>query len=127
MVCLDVYCVSNLEVRCRSSSGISQTLIVFLCFGYLVLEFLVKVVEVHCKFSSSCGGEVPLWVYCDVGVISLICKEWGDTCGCTQSIIVSKFRDQEKSIPIVLLVVAVNVEILRVYHRLPAGWNFTHC
>src|ERR1700736_4463287 len=112
MVCLDVYRVSNLEVRCQSSSGIGRTLIVFLCFGYLVLEFLVYVVEVYRKFSSSCGGKVPLGVYCDVGVISFIRKEWGDIRGCTWSVIVSKFHDWEKSIPIVLLVVAVNAEVL---------------
>ena len=33
--------ISNLEVRCRSSSGISGTLIVFLGFGYPGSEFLV--------------------------------------------------------------------------------------
>jgi hypothetical protein len=38
---LDENFISNLEVRCRSSSGISGTLIVFLCFGYLGSEFLV--------------------------------------------------------------------------------------
>src|ERR1700732_4605516 len=112
MVCLDVYRVPNLEVWGRSSSGIGRTLIVFLCFGYLVPEFLVYVVEVYRKFSSSCGGKVPLGVYCDVGVISFIHKEWGDTRGCTWSIIESEFRNREKSIPIVLLVVAVNVDIL---------------
>jgi len=36
--------VSNLEVRCPSSSGISGTLIAFLGFGYLESEFLVKFV-----------------------------------------------------------------------------------
>ena len=36
--------VSDLEVRCRSSSGISGTLIAFLGFGYLGLEFLVQCV-----------------------------------------------------------------------------------
>ena len=41
---LDVYFISDLEVRCRSSSGISGTLIAFLCFGYLGSEFLVKFV-----------------------------------------------------------------------------------
>jgi hypothetical protein len=36
--------ISDLEVRCRSSSGISGTLIAFLGFGYLGSEFLVKFV-----------------------------------------------------------------------------------
>ena len=34
--------MSDLEVRCRSSSGISRTLIDFRSFGYLGLEFLVQ-------------------------------------------------------------------------------------
>jgi hypothetical protein len=33
--------ISNLEVQCWSSSGISGTLIAFLSFGYLGSEFLV--------------------------------------------------------------------------------------
>ena len=38
---LDENFISNLEVRCRSSSGISRTLIAFLGFDYLELEFFV--------------------------------------------------------------------------------------
>ena len=34
--------ISDLKVRCQSSSGISRILIAFLSFGYLGLEFLVQ-------------------------------------------------------------------------------------
>ena len=36
--------ISDLEVQCQSSSGISRTLIAFLSFGYLGSEFLVQFV-----------------------------------------------------------------------------------
>ena len=39
---LDENFISDLEVRCRSSSGISGALIAFLSVGYLESEFLVK-------------------------------------------------------------------------------------
>ena len=41
---LDENFISDLEVRCRSSSGISGALIAFLSFGYLESEFLMKFV-----------------------------------------------------------------------------------
>ena len=59
-----------------------------------------------------CGGEIALGVYCDVRVISLVSKEWGYSGGSTQSIVVCELCEQEKSFLIVLLIVAVNSDVL---------------
>jgi len=51
-------------------------------------------------------------VYRDVRVITLVGEEWGYTGGSTRSIVVSELREWEKSFPIVLLIVAVNLDVL---------------
>ena len=53
-----------------------------------------------------------LGVYCDVQVISLVCEEWGYSSGSTWSIVVCNLREWEKLFPVVLLVVAVNSDVL---------------
>jgi len=45
-------------------------------------------------------------------MISLVGKEWGYSSGSTQSIVVCKLCEQEKFLPVDLLVVAVNSEVL---------------
>jgi len=51
-------------------------------------------------------------VYCDIQVISLVGKEWRYSCSSTWSIVVSELQERKKSLPIVLLIVAVNLEVL---------------
>ena len=53
-----------------------------------------------------------LRMYHDVWVISLVSEEWGYSGGSTRGIVVCKFREREKLSPIVLLVVAVNPDVL---------------
>ena len=53
-----------------------------------------------------------LQVYRDVRVISLVSKEWGYSSGSTRGIVVCELREWEKLSPVVLLVVAVNPDIL---------------
>ena len=48
----------------------------------------------------------------EVGVIALVGKEWRYTCGSTGRVVVSEFHERKELRPIVLLVVAINVEIL---------------
>ena len=51
-------------------------------------------------------------MYCDIRVISLVGKEWRYSCSSTWSIIISEFHEWKKFLPIVLLVIAVNLEVL---------------
>ena len=51
-------------------------------------------------------------MYRDVRVISLISEEWGYSGGSTWGIIVCELREREKLSPVVLLVVAVNLDVL---------------
>jgi hypothetical protein len=51
-------------------------------------------------------------MYRDVRVISLVSEEWGYSGGSTRGIIVCKFCKWEKLSPVVLLVVAVNLDVL---------------
>ena len=51
-------------------------------------------------------------MYHDVRVISLISEEWGYSGGSTRGIVVCELREREKLSPVVLLVVAVNPDVL---------------
>ena len=51
-------------------------------------------------------------MYRDVRVISLVSEEWGYSSGSTQGIVVCELREREKLSPVVLLVVAVNPDVL---------------
>ena len=45
-------------------------------------------------------------------MIPLIGEKEGDTCSCTQSIVVGKFHKGQKVSPVVLLVVTIHIEVL---------------
>ena len=53
-----------------------------------------------------------LRMYRDVRVISLVSKEWGYSGGSTRGIVVCEFCERKKLSPVVLLVVAVNPDVL---------------
>jgi hypothetical protein len=51
-------------------------------------------------------------VYCDVQVISFVSEEWGYSSGSTWGIVVCELREREKLSPVVLLIIAVNPDVL---------------
>ena len=64
-----------------------------------------------------------LGVYHDVWVISLVSEEWGYFGGSTQGIVVCELREREKLSPVVLLVVAVNPDVL--FHCLISAFGLS--
>jgi len=72
------------------------------------MEFL----EVGGIFLSMGRTEAQVRVDCDVGVVAFVGEEGGDTCCCARGVVKSKLHKWEKFSPIVLLVVAVDSEIL---------------
>jgi len=72
------------------------------------MEFL----EVGGIFLSVGGTEAQVGVDCNVGVVAFVGKEGGDTSSCTRGVIKSELHKWEEFGPIVLLVVAVDSEIL---------------
>ena len=53
-----------------------------------------------------------LGVYHDVWVISLVSEEWGYSGGSTWGIVVCELHKQEELSPVVLLIIAVNLNVL---------------
>ena len=51
-------------------------------------------------------------MYHDVRVISLVSEEWGYSGGSTRGIVVCELRKWEKLPPVVLLIIAVNLDVL---------------
>jgi len=72
------------------------------------MEFL----EVGGIFLSVGGTEAQVRVDCDVGVVAFVGEEGGDTSGCARGVVKSELCKWEEFGPVVLLVVAVDSEIL---------------
>ena len=88
---LNVDLGSDLELWCRSPTGVCRTLTASLRIGDLGMEFLVEFVQVHSKFSGMNRSHFAFWVHRYIQMITLVCKEWGNPCSGTQSIVVGKF------------------------------------
>ena len=67
--------------------GISRNLIVTLSFGNILLEFLMKLVEVSDKVMCVCRSEITLRMNGNVRMIALVGKEGRDSSGCTWCIV----------------------------------------
>jgi len=72
----------------------------------------VEFLEVGGIFLSVGRTEAQVGVDCDVGVVAFVGEEGGDTSGCTRGVVKSELCEWEEFGPIVLLVVAVDSEIL---------------
>ena len=48
----------------------------------------------------------------EVQVIAFVSIEWSDLGGCTRGIVIGKLHEEEESEPVVLLVVAVDLDVL---------------
>src|SRR6266481_6621586 len=48
----------------------------------------------------------------EVRVVALVCEEWGNSHGAARCVVVCELSKREEARPIVLLVVAVDVEVL---------------
>ena len=58
------------------------------------------------------GCQVPLWVDGEVQVITFVSVEWGDLRRGTQGIVVCELAKWQGLVPVVLLVVAVDPDVL---------------
>jgi len=85
---LDECLAANSEVRCGYLSGVSQTLVLPLGIGYVLLELLVKFVEVGDGVSGASRSEVALGVNSDVRVVALVSIEGCNTGSRTLRVIV---------------------------------------
>jgi hypothetical protein len=72
----------------------------------------MEFVQVHGKLSCVRGCNVTFGVYREVWVITFVSKEGGDASRGICSIVVGKLGDRQEFSPIVLLVVAIDSEVL---------------
>ena len=77
-----------------------------------MLEFRVKLIKVNYIVMSATGSEFAFRVNGDIGVITFVGKEWGNSGGSRRGIVVGEFTEREETGPVVLLVVAEDPEIL---------------
>ena len=69
-------------------------------------------VKIDRVFLSSFRGKVLFWVDGDIGVVALVCKEGRDASSCIQSIDVHELCKGQEFRPVILLIVAINAEVL---------------
>src|ERR1700726_2494410 len=103
---------SDLELQCRSPTGVCQTLIATLCISDLGTEFLVEFIQVHSEFSGMNRSHFAFWVHRYIRMITLVHKEWGNLRSGARSIVVGKFHQGQEFGPVVLLIIAVTMEVL---------------
>src|SRR3979490_652488 len=104
--------VSNLEVWCWKSFGVCQGLIQLLSIKDSLAKFLVKFIQVHNKVLSSGRSKVTFRVDGEVQVIAFIGKERQDSSSSTRDIVIGKLCKGKEPGPIVLLIVAIDTEVL---------------
>ena len=84
---LDKCLASYFEFQCQVPLGISGNLIMMLSFGNVLLEFLVKLIEVSDKVTCTCGSNIMLRINDNVWMITLVGKEGCDSSSCTWVIV----------------------------------------
>ena len=109
---LDIDTISDVQLRRRCTTLISRSLISELCFTDILLEMLVEFFEVDREFMSASRGERVFGVNGDVGMVALVGEEWRDTRSIAWGVVVGKLRERQEFGPVVLLIVAVNSEVL---------------
>ena len=68
--------------------------------------------KVDHKMSRPFGCEIVIWMDAKVRVVTFVGKERRDSCGCVRSVVVGELSDREKLRPIVLLIGAVDANVL---------------
>ena len=109
---LHVHLVANLEIRSWTSFCVSRALIAFLSFSHLRSEEFVELVQVGDKGLRCGGGEVAIGIDGEVRMVALVGEERRYSSGSTRSVVVREFGEREEFCPVVLLIVAVNPEVL---------------
>ena len=76
------------------------------------MKFLMKFVQVHNKVLSSGRSEVSFRVDGKVWVVAFVGKERQDSSSSTRDIVIGKLCKGKEPGPIVLLIVAIDTEVL---------------
>jgi len=112
MLGLDVYFVANANRRWREAVSVGGELVAFLRNLDLVFEHRVEFFEVDSVAVGLNRRNVAFGVYRDVGVVAFVRKEGGDAGRRARRVIVRKFGEGKEFGPVVLLVVAIDSNVL---------------
>jgi len=109
---LDVYFVSNANSGRRETVSVRGELITILCGLNLILKHCMQFVEVDSIAASLYRGDIAFRMYGEVRIVAFVRKEGRDAGGGTGSVIIGKFREGKEFGPVVLLVIAIDPNIL---------------
>ena len=90
----DIDGISDLEVRGRSPMLVGLNPVTFLSLRDVVSEFAVKLIQVYGVFPSPCGGQIPLRMHGNIGMVPFVSVERRYSGGGVRSIVVCKFRER---------------------------------
>ena len=102
----------DFEVWRRSATSVSGPGVPALRLGDGRPELLVEFIKVHSKLSCSKRGNVTFRVDRNVRMVAFVGKEGRNSSRGVRSIVIGKLRDWKKVGPVVLLVVAIDLEVL---------------
>jgi len=103
---------TNRELGSWISPSITRDLVLRLSEFDLLFQLDMQLVKVNSKVTSSRGSEVSFRVDSDVRVVSFVHEERQDTCGSVRGIVVGEFGERQQLGPVVLLIVAIDSEVL---------------
>ena len=87
---------ADLESGCRDLFGVCGSLVLLLCKAHLISEELMEGGKVNGILLGMYGCQVSLGMDGEVGVVSLVGKEWHDPCGSIWSIVICKLSQGRK-------------------------------
>jgi hypothetical protein len=108
----DVRHIAGIELRRCGPAGVSGAGVCSYGLGELLLECDLELVYVDYQITGTSGGGVALGVESDRGVVTLVREERRDSGGVVRSVVVDELGKGDEIGPVVLVVVAVNAEVL---------------
>lgn len=119
--------IADFDVRMLNAFPVRRFLVSTLCRPDLVPEELVEFVEIDHEVASVCVGDVEFRMDGQEGIVAFIREERSNACGGVRSVVQREFGKRKECIPIILLVRAVNADVLldRLVHpfRLTIGFR----
>lgn len=112
VLCLDEGEVTDGVVRRGGPVTVRLRLVALLSDADVFAEYRVKLIKVDCEFASASGGDVAFGVNRQFRVVTLVGEERGDSGRRVGSVVVGELGERKEVRPVVLLVVAVDPDVL---------------
>lgn len=112
MLGFDKSAFADLELGRRDAGFVGLNLVPFLSDCDIFAEMRVKLVEVDCKFARAIRCNVAFGVDGNRWVVAFVREKGGNPRSCVRCVVIREFREREQIGPVVLLIGAINADVL---------------